>query len=277
MVHLTIPILAVALAVPILFRKKSRPHSYGLSSIFCDAWTVASSLVAIIAWSVNDLHFDGSKKLALSSDINDGCSTGGTCLVDDASAYGWGDRPDDRAHPSIAEVSEDISLHCGVASMMLGTAAILELFHVIAHRILTRRMHREEEENRRVGNSIYVLFGLHDSECLLFVYTLLFFTHAFISADRGSGISWVMFADPVSAAAGIYRPISTLRCIEWSIASPALMSLVGRSFPRREALDPETLRPALLLTVSYVFLAWLALPIVNPFWRWTLIFFSFMG
>ena len=268
----TIPILAVALVIPVLVarRKKTRPLCYGLSSILCDVWTVTSSVVAIIAWSVCDLHFDESKKLALSYV----CSTGGTCL-DDVTAHGWDDRPDNRAHPSIYEVSQDISLHCGIASMMLGTAAILELFHVIAYR-MTRRIHKEEKENGK-SNSIYVLFGLHDSECLLFVYTLLFVTHALISSDRGSEISGLMFADPVSAAAGIYRPISTLRCVEWAISSPALMSLVARSFPRREAIDPETFRPALLVTVSYIFLAWLALPIVDPYWRWTLIFFAFIG
>ena len=272
----TIPILAVALVIPVLVarRKKTRPLSYGLSSILCDVWTVTSSVVAIIAWSVGDLHFDESKKLALSSGVNDVCSTRGMCL-DDVTAHGWDDRPDNSAHPSIYEVSQDIYLHCGIASMMLRTAAILELFHVIAHR-MTRRIHKEEEENGK-SNSIYVLFGLHDSECLLFVYTLLFVTHTLISSDRGSEIPGLMLADPVSAASGIYRPISTLRCVEWAISSPGLMSLVGRLLPRCEAIDLETFRPALLVTVSYIFLAWLALPIVDPYWRWTLIFFSFIG
>ncbi len=81
-----------------------------------------------------------------------------------------------------------------------------------------------------------------------------------------------------------HRPISTVRYIEWAVASPLLMSLVGRSIPRLKGttqmsgkMISDTLRPGLVVTVSYIFAAWLALPVVDPVWRWILIFFSLMG
>lgn len=144
--------------------------------------------------------------------------------------------------------------------------------------------HPTNNDTATSSRSIYTLYNLHDSECLLFVYALLYGTHAFMSHDRGGEVFGLLFAEPISAMEGFYRPISTIRFIEWSMASPILMALCGRSIPRKfEDGDAkikcvaEIMRPGLVATVSYVYLSCVALAIIDPFWRWTLISFAFLA
>ena len=182
---------------------------------------------------------------------------------------------------SVEEVSDAIVQNSWVTYFILGTAAVLELLQLSARRLI------EDDQTSSSPNrssSIYTLFNRNDSECLLFVYLLLVLTHVIMSLDRGGQVFGLLFAEPIAAMeGGYYRPISTARYIEWSITSPTLMSLVGRSIPRLSHPDAEqnnvaeTLRPALLMTVSYIFLAWVPMLIVDPIWRWALIFVSYIG
>ena len=294
---LLIPATAAALIVPVT----SRPRRNGgrpLSGAMCDLWTILSSILAMIVWATCDLHFDGmivGDGDTISDDGGEECTPPpyehATCTLSSSTNHDQHTH-DHGGHPSVEQVSDAITQHCSMASLILGTAMVLELLQVVAHRTAARRIDREEKDDDRTNGSenrdkkleqtLYTLFGWLDSECLLFVYAQLFVTHLFMSADPSGESFGLIFAEPMAAAAGYYRPISTARYIEWSMASPLLMSLVGRSMPRIGKTNincgiSETLRPALVVTVSYIFLAWLALPVIDPFWRWALIFFSFMG
>mmetsp|Transcript_30605 Transcript_30605/g.64753 ORF Transcript_30605/g.64753 Transcript_30605/m.64753 type:complete len:1396 (+) Transcript_30605:36-4223(+) len=251
------------------------------SGLLCDVWTIVSSIVVVAAWASCDLHFDGQEILSgPDGQINCNTTTGyDVCL--------------DSNYPTIEQVSEEIVNQCGVASLILGTAMFLEFFVVIAHRSATDNSARSTKETEARGNrdasqqTIYTLFGWSDSECMLLVYSILFAVHICMSYDSTGDRLGLVFAEPVAAGMGKYRPVSTIRYIEWSIASPLLMSLIGRSIPRLEEEKDkgkghvknisETLRPALIVTCTYIFLSWMALAVIDPIWRWLLIFVSFTG
>lgn len=307
--HLTIPILAgilAYLAIPPGIQDgggKTTKRYYHRTGMLCDIWTILSSVVVVIAWAICDLNFDGSKLLA---EIESADNTvvhheaSMTCAPEmseeecnnTSSPSSWESTANQPSGgmPSLDEVSDAISQHCWVASFILGTAMVLELLQVVAHRTVARRPNQDDKKDNKGqqqgensgSNSIYTLFGWHDSECLLMVYALLFVTHMLMSNDRAGQTFGLIFAEPVAAAAGYYRPVSTIRFIEWAIASPTLMSLVGRSIPRLPGADtgrkiPDTLRPALIVTVSFIFVSWIGLLVEDSFWRWILISVSFMG
>lgn len=282
---LLIPIIAgllIILAIP------SRVDGQGkllktrsLPAKLCDAWTIFSSVVIVAAWAMCDLHFDGRKQLLSNSSLGSG---GPGCYgpeVDPEASYESDTTCDENPSSNIESVSEAISEACSSASLILGTSMILEFFQVIAHRAVGTRSSSEGGQKKK-DSSIYTLYDWHDSECLLLVYSILFVVHIIMTYDR-EGHTWgLIFADPVAAADGHYRPISTIRYVEWSLASPLLMSLVGRSIPRKHSPGEnekisETLRPALVVTTSYIFVAWMALPVIDFYWRWALIFVSFIG
>mmetsp|Transcript_19500 Transcript_19500/g.40821 ORF Transcript_19500/g.40821 Transcript_19500/m.40821 type:complete len:1506 (-) Transcript_19500:56-4573(-) len=306
-------------------------YSTSISSYLCDLWVVLSSVVALYVWATCDLNFDGIEVLSAASsssvaeekeESNVACREGnsGSICDDDHPLSRIVDLSVNRhSHPSVDQVSNAISEHCWTAAFIIGTAMILELLQVIAHRMVARRNRviqrrrrlkqpREERQQRGydANNTIYTLFGWHDSECLLVVYALLFLTHVLMANDRAGETFGLVFAEPMAAANGYYRPVSTIRYIEWAIASPMCMSLIGRSIPRLERDSngnsgssdvsssnsnssssnsssggstelSDTLRPALVITVSYVFSSWLALVIIDPTWRHALIFVSFVG
>eukprot|EP00581_Thalassiosira_minuscula_P013844 CAMPEP_0183734948 /NCGR_PEP_ID=MMETSP0737-20130205/45290_1 /TAXON_ID=385413 /ORGANISM="Thalassiosira miniscula, Strain CCMP1093" /LENGTH=220 /DNA_ID=CAMNT_0025968571 /DNA_START=128 /DNA_END=786 /DNA_ORIENTATION=+ len=215
--NLAIPILAVALAylaIPPIHDGKIN-GVYHISGRLCDIWTFLSSIVVLFVWAICDVNFDGTKIL-LSEVVsagdtlnNDACDEG-ECNTSD-----WEDwevmgnqSPLETGMHSIDQVSDAIYHHCWMTSFILGTAMALELLQVIAHRIVTRRSQEEKNDERSGGqhNSIYILFGWHDSECLLMVYALLFFTHVLMWNDRAGETFGLIFAEPIAARAGLYRP-----------------------------------------------------------------------
>jgi len=370
-----IAITLLLLSFPTSDRIVKSRRLYGRSNLACDVWTVLSSILVLIVWATCDLHFDGidllvssSSSFSSSSDVGDGVVIG--AIVDNAfptthpaSNYGpvsinatcdddyycptetllfrqqqqqqQQNGREDHGHPSVDEVSNSISEHCWLSAFILGTAMILELLQVIAHRMVAarqnkldvgddKRLQRRSSSSSSRGsrhrhpssssyhprdqqhqsydnnnnNTIYTLFDFHDSECLLLVYLLLFLTHILMSNDRAGLNYGLIFAEPMAARMGYYRPVSTIRYVEWSIASPLCMSLIGRSIPRLKRSDGEgssegndgkavdgdndrnvsdTLRPALLITVSYIFSSWLSLLVIQPHYRHSLIAFAFIG
>ena len=264
-------VAAIAIALPAFNFSSVKGKRHHLSAVLCDWWTIISSIAVVVAWSLCRLHFHvpiskGDCDAIIMAEIDSSGIMETTCSNE---------------HASIEEVSNAIVQHSGVTYFILGTASVLEFLQLIARRLIA------DDQNSTPSNSsssIYTLFNRNDSECLLFVYLLLVLTHFVMSLDRGGEVFGLLFAEPIAAIeGGYYRPISTARYIEWSIASPILMSLVGRSIPRlslpntEQSNVDEVMRPALLMTVSYIFLAWVALLIVEPTWRWGLIFVSYIG
>jgi PAS domain S-box-containing protein len=262
-----------------------------VSGMLCDAWTVLTAVVCLAAWAVNDLHFNGRDVLLQAAAAG---GDGGSCAEDSEamcpmSASGSGSAsPDD-------DLAESMMSYLGKSSLVLGTAAVLELFQVISYWAVNRH---DGAAGAGIGGpskarggdatreeTICTLFGWHDSVCMLLVYSILFVVHVCMMHDVTGQDLGLVFAEPLAAASGTYRPVSTIRYIEWTFASPILMILVGRSMPRIKTNNDadatndiaHILRPGLVVTMAYMLPAWQALLVVEPIWRWTLIGVSFVG
>ena len=258
-------------------RKTARPFS----GILCDVWTILTALVCLAAWALNDLHFNGRDILLQAAASGDGdCAAAADDDVDGSCSTSAS--PDD--------VSESMITFYGKSSLVLGTAAVLELFQVISYLMAIR--HDDAPSRSAVGraagiaqkDTLYTLFGWHDSVCMLLVYSIKFAVHFFTMHDATGEELGLIFAEPLAAASGIYRPISTARFIEWTVATPLLLSLIGRSMPRLvggivgdRVNVSDTIRPGFVVSIAYMLPAWEALLIVDPVWRWALIFMSFGG
>ena len=250
----------------------SKQSQRSTSGWMCDVWAVLTALVCLAAWVQCDLHFEGREILRR------------MVMEDEAAAAST-------SYAREEEVTESILNYCGKSSLILGTAAILELFQVLANRMAVRNDGPDQGKPRKKKEIICTLFGWHDSECMLLVYSILCVVHVCMMYDANGEDLGLVFAEPLAAASGVYRPISTIRYIEWTFASPILMILVGRSMPRIKNADvnedttcassrdglAHTLRPGLVVTMAYMLPAWQALLVVEPFWRWALIFVSLGG
>jgi signal transduction histidine kinase/DNA-binding NarL/FixJ family response regulator/bacteriorhodopsin len=158
-------------------------------------------------------------------------------------------------------------VHFHQATFILGSAGILELFQVVAS--MMHGQHRLEKDD---GDELSP--GAHlprwtDNQLMLAVYGVLFaFYYAMAMGSFG-----VVHPDPFASN----RPVYGLRYVEWSIAVPILMTLVGRSIPRRPHTPAVDTVPAILLTIVYIYASWLALVIDDYVWRIVLIVISFVG
>jgi PAS domain S-box-containing protein len=163
---------------------------------------------------------------------------------------------------SMDPVAVDFEHSCfSHAMIILGTAWVLELFNVFAITFTpgAKAIWRDFDKSGRKSR-------WHDSQLMLYVYSVLFTFYTIMAL----GSFGIVHIDPFGGG----RPVYSLRFVEWSIAVPVLMSVVGRSVPRSK---PAELWPAILCTVVYIYASLLALIITDYRWRIALIVVSFVG
>lgn len=157
--------------------------------------------------------------------------------------------------------------HFQHATFILGTAWVLEFFLVVASAAHAHRRPKDLNCVDVVPRSQFSQWT--DSHLMFMVYSILF---AFYFA-MAVGSFGLVHVDPFASN----RPVYGLRYMEWSLAVPILMLLVGRSIPHASHLAPTDLAPAILLTVIYIYASLLALIIDSYAWRVVLIIISFVG
>lgn len=158
-------------------------------------------------------------------------------------------------------------VHFQMATFILGTAWVLEFIQVLTSIAHGRGSSEDIDYTDVLPRSHLVRWS--DSQLMLFVYSVLFGFYSIMSG----GSFGLVHVDPFASN----RPVYGLRYVEWSLAVPVLMILVGRSIPRSFNLPPADLLPAILLTVVYIYASWLALIIDDYTWRTVLIVISFVG
>eukprot|EP00403_Amphidinium_massartii_P036186 CAMPEP_0178444118 /NCGR_PEP_ID=MMETSP0689_2-20121128/39307_1 /TAXON_ID=160604 /ORGANISM="Amphidinium massartii, Strain CS-259" /LENGTH=637 /DNA_ID=CAMNT_0020068269 /DNA_START=168 /DNA_END=2082 /DNA_ORIENTATION=+ len=85
---------------------------------------------------------------------------------------------------------------------------------------------------------------------------------------------WAHSMPPTDGYTQAWRPVHTLRYLEWFIDVPCLMTLAGHcalSRPMKEVLGP------IFITNAYILLAWGALVAPGAHLKWTLVAASFVG
>jgi len=164
-----------------------------------------------------------------------------------------------------ADAATEVS-HFQMATFILGTAWVLEFIEVIAS---AAQGHGGDDVDCTDVVPRSHLVRWTDSQLMLVVYSVLFTFYSVMAA----GSFGLVHVDPFASN----RPVYGLRYVEWSIAVPVLMILVGRSIPRSLHLPPADLAPAIVLTVVYIYASLLALIIDDYTWRTVLIILSFVG